>query len=257
MSTTCMGWARMLVTGMGKRIYWVLIALVTVCGMSTLVYFAIQPRPVQKIKISQFETPTVLANSVLLRLREEIMHSRLLLLGVDTNSMDESLQIWKLFLDHNVDPQMRYDIVVMDQFLNDIGGIKDIQKIDTKDEIDRLIQGIQPLLEQGKRVVLIVPTIYAVQMIPGNVANKLKLKFPDMMSISMTDFPRSRAQEKQASHPCIVSGVDVSGVGPFGCLVMQTARGNYLKKFKPGDKIGLVNQIGLNDYLVLYTTESQ
>lgn len=225
--------------------------------MSTLVYFAIQPKPVTKVTISAFETQEALANSVFVSLKEEISRSPILLLGVETNSTTDSLKIWKLFLDQNKDPQMRYDVVVLDQFLNDMEGIKDLQKIDTKDDTDRLIAGIQPLLNQGKRIVIIVPTIYSVQMAPGNVANKLKLKFPDIMSISMTDFPRTREQEKQASHPCIVSGVDTSGVGPFGCLVMQTARAHYLKRFKAGDHIGLVNQIGLNDYLVLYTIERQ
>jgi hypothetical protein len=224
--------------------------------MSTLVYFAIQPRPVPKIKLSQFESQTVLVNSVILRLREEIIRSPLLMLGVESDN-PESIEIWKLFLRQNQDPQMHYDVIVADQFLSGIDDIKDVQKLDSKEESLRLISGLDALISSGKRVVILTPTIYSVQMIPGNVANKLKLKFPELMSLSMSDFPRSREEEKHMGRACIVAGVDVSGAGPFGCLVMQTARANYLKRFVPGSHIGLVDQIGLKDYLLLYRQETQ
>lgn len=241
---------------MENRIYWVFVALVTVCGMSTLVYFAIQPAPVQKIKISSFENPQVFAQEILRKFREEIIDSPLLMLGVETEEPD-SIELWNQFIQQNTDPQMRYDIVVVDSFLNGIEKFKEAQVLDTKIESESLLGGLKSLLDQGKRVVIIVPVIYSVQMIPGNLANKIKFKFPQLMSLSISDFPRTREVEKIMPRPCVVSGVDTSGIGPFGCLVVQTARAHYLKRFPPGQEIGLANQIGLKDYLVLYTTELQ
>lgn len=246
----------MLRMGMGKRIYWVLVAFVTICGMSTLVYFAIQPKPVQKIKLSSFESPAALADLLLAQFREEIIQSPILLLGVETEN-PESIEIWNQFLLHNKDPQMSYDVVVADQFLNDSEQFKDAQILDTKEDSDSLLEGLKSLMDEGKRVVIVLPVVYSAQMIPGNVANKIKLKFPQVMSLSMSEFPRSRAAEKKMPRACIVAGVDTSGIGPFACVVVQTARAQYLKRFKPGQRIGLANQIGLKDYLVLYTTETQ
>jgi hypothetical protein len=111
-------------------------------------------------------------------------------------------------------------------------------------------------LKEGKRVAVIVPTVYSVQSIPGNLVNNFKERTQlHPMSLSLTDFPRTREEEKFMLHPCIVEGVDQTGEGPFGCAVVQTARGNYRKRYQIGDWVGLVNQIGLNDYLVLYTQE--
>lgn len=239
---------------MGTRIYWVLVALVTVCGMSTLVYFAIQPKPVHKIALSSFESSKAFAEALRIQFQEEIIDSPLLLLGVETDAT-ESIEVWSQFLLNNTDPQMRYDVVVVDQFLNGIEKFKEPQVLDTKEDSDSLLAGLKPLMDQGKRVVIIVPVIYSAQMIPGNLANKIKIKFPQVMSLSMSDFPRTREQEKKMPRACIVAGVDTSGIGPFGCVVVQTARAHYLKRFQRGQQIGLANQIGLKDYLVLYTTE--
>jgi hypothetical protein len=240
---------------MGKRIYWVLLALVTLTGLGTMIYYGIQPRPIPKIKLSRFESPTVLANSILLRLREEIQQSPVLFLGVDVDR-PEHFAIWKEFLAHNQEPGSKYDLVVMDQLIQN-NDIPEAQKIPTKDDFEVFYQGVQQALASGKRIAIIVPTVYSVQMIPGNLVQNYKAKAAvPPMSLSLSDFPRHRETElKELTNRCVVEGVDQTGVGPFGCLVLQTARGNYRQHFHAGDWIGLVNQIGLKDYLVLYTQE--
>lgn len=232
-----------------------MVALVIVCGMSTLVYFTVQPRPVQKISFRQFESHQVLVDALLASLAEEIAQSPLLILGVEPDQ-PESIQIWKLFLAHNQKSGSSYDVVVADQFLNGADDIKDVQKLDTKADVKILIKGLEDLRAQGKRIAILVPNIYSVQMIPGNVASLLKIKFPDLLSLTMANFPRSREQEKLMPRRCI-TGLDESGLGPFGCLLAQTARSLYMKRMQPGSQIGLMNQIGLKDYIILYTKESQ
>jgi hypothetical protein len=144
----------------------------------------------------------------------------------------------------------------MDQFIQN-NDIPEVQKIPTKDDFEVFYQGVQQALASGKRIAIIVPTIYSVQMIPGNLVQNYKAKAAVApMSLSLSDFPRHRETElKELTNRCVVEGVDQTGVGPFGCLVLQTARGNYRQHFHAGDWIGLVNQIGLKDYLVLYTQE--
>jgi len=239
---------------MGKRIYWVLFGLIVLSGLVAMIYFGIQPRPVPKIKISQFENHTVLSNALLLRLREELRQNQLLFLGAEPER-PEHLQIWKEFLRLNQEPGSRYDVVVIEQFFG-VQDFPEATQMATKENFDVFLEGTQRAVAEGKRVVVIVPTVYASQAVYGNLVHNYKLRTKTHpMSLSITDFPRSREAEKEMLHPCIVEGVDTSGMGPFGCLVVQTARANYRKRFPPGQTIGLVQLVGLKDYLILYTQE--
>lgn len=239
---------------MGKRIYWALLIVIAVLGLTTVIYYGIQPRPIPKIKLSRFATYEVLADSLLLRLREEIHQSPVLFLGVEA-SHPEHFAVWKAFLTHDQEMGYKYDLVVMDQFLQS-PEFPDAQKVPTKEDVEAFSVGIQNALKEGKRVAVIVPTVYSVQAIPGNFAHNFKERTQiHPMSLSLTDFPRTREQEKDMIHPCVVEGVDQTGEGPFGCTVVQAARANYRKRYQMGDWVGLVNQIGMSDYLILYTQE--
>lgn len=241
---------------MGKRIYWILVILIALCGLTVMIYYGIQPRPIPKIKISKFESHTVLANSLILRLREEIKNSPVLFLGLDPDR-PEHFEIWKEFLKQNQEPGMAYDVVVLEQELTtDL--FPEAQKVPTKDGFTLFFSGVTEALTHGHRVAVLVPLAYSVQMVPQNVVFHFN-SHPNVMvpatSLSLTNFPRTREQEKEMSLRCIVEGVDQTGLGPFGCLVVQTARANYRKRFEAGDGVGMVHQIGQRDYLVFYTKE--
>lgn len=220
-----------------------------------MIYYGVKPRPLPKIRISQFETPTVMANSLLLRLRLEIQKSPLLFIGLQPD-YPEHLEIWKQFLHQNQEAGMKYTLVVADQNIKDIDTLAPQEKLATLEQSGVLFEGVENALAAGNRVAVIVPSVYSAQMIHGNLVNLYKQKTgKEPMSLSLMDFPRKREDEKQASIPCNVEGVDQTGTGPFGCMVIQTARANYRKRFEPGKFVGLVNQIGLNDYLILYSIE--
>ncbi len=241
---------------MGKKIYWALVGLLAICGMAMVIYFGIQPRPIPKIKLSQFETPTVLANSLLLRLREEIQKSPVLFLGVQSER-PEQIEVWKQFFIHNQEPGMKYDLIVADQFLPGIDLLEPQEKMASKELATELIAGVEAARAAGKRVAIVVPTFYSAQLIHGNLANIYKQTTGQVpMSLSLSEFPRSREQEKTMLNPCIVAGVDQTGFGPFGCMLVQTARANYRKHFQAGKYVGLVDQVGLKDFLVLYALEN-
>lgn len=241
---------------MGKRIYWSIVILVALAGLTVMIYYGIQPRPVPKIKLSKFESQTVLANSLLLRLREEIKNSPVVFLGLDPDR-PEHFEIWKEFLNLNQEPGMKYDSVVIERDLTtDL--FPDAQKVASKDDFPIFLEGINKAITQGHRMAVILPLTYAVQVIQQNVAsnfNKAQNVLVPATSFSISDFPRTREQEKDMPFRCVVEGVDQTGTGPYGCLVAQTARANYRKRFSPGDHVGLVNQIGARDYLILYTKE--
>lgn len=242
---------------MGKRIYLILLGIISIVGIGFMIYFGIQPRPVQKIKLSKFESPTVFANSVLLRLRQELRISPMAVLGVQTNLVlqAEQLQLWREFLSRNTEEGTRFDKVYIDSSL-ETSLFPEAEKVNFQDEFAQRLTEFAQLESEKQRVVLIVPTTYSTQMVPNSLAHYLNLNLPQKsLSLSMVDFPRSRELEKDFEFQCVVEGVDQTGVGPFGCLLLQSARAQYRRRFQPGEKIGFMNQIGLLDYIVFYTTE--
>jgi hypothetical protein len=115
---------------------------------------------------------------------------------------------------------------------------------------------LNDLHAKGQRVAVIMPTIYSSQLIPGNVAFKMKNQAHlKITSMSITDFPRSREEEKYMRYPCSVEDVDQSGLGKLGCFITQEARTNYRKKMTHDSLVGLVDQMGMSDYLVLLRKE--
>jgi hypothetical protein len=239
---------------MGKRIYWFLLIGIALVGVTTMIYFGIQPRPIPKIKLSKFESHTVLANSLLLRLREEIKNSPVIFLGLDPDR-PEHFEIWHEFLKQNHESGFSYDVVV-----REAGLVTDLfpqaEMVSLVEQFSVFEQGIEKALAAGHRVAILMPTTFSVQMIQQNVASRFNAKVqPQATSFSLTDFPRSREDEQNMTHLCVVAAVDQSGLGPFGCTIVQSARANYRKRFETGEQIGFVNQIGLRDYLIFYTKE--
>lgn len=240
---------------MKNTLYWVGAGIVLVAGIAMTIYYGVQPRPVQKITLSEFQSPNVVANSILLRLREEIQQAPILLLGFEP-SEPQQVEVWKQFLINNQEKGMKFDRIVVDQFLKIQTEFPGSDQTDTQENIDQLIQVLTDLQAKGQRVAVIMPTVYTSQLIDGNVADKLKKQgHLKITSMSITDFPRSREAEKIMHFPCSVEDVDQSGLGKLGCFVAQEARTNYRKKMTHDSLVGLVDQVGMSDYLVLLTKE--
>lgn len=220
-----------------------------------MVYYGSRHRPVPKIRIAQIENHTVLANSILLQMREEIQKSPVLFLGVESENQVQA-EFWRQFLDLNQEPGLKYDVVVADQALKFADLINPNEKTSTYEQSNLFIQGVENALAAGKRIAILVPITYSAQFVPNNLVNLYKEQTGKQpLSLSIADFPRHREEEKKMTFPCVVEGVDKSGVGPFGCLMAQSARANYRQRFEIGKYVGLVEEIGPMDYLVLYTVE--
>ncbi len=239
---------------MRKRIYLILLGIVSLFGIGAMVYFGIQPRPVLKIKLSKFDSSMVLANSVLLRLRQEIRQSPVLILGVQPNKPDQ-IKVWRDFLNNDVEAGSKYDVIYKDSsVVTDL--FPEAKSLDFKEEFQTLLSEIQNGVFENKRIALLAPTTYASQTIPQSMGYFINQNLQKKaLSFSLVDFPRSREEEKVYEFPCVVEGVDQSGLGPFGCLLLQSARAQYRKRFQPGESIGFLNQIGMFDYIVFYTRE--
>lgn len=239
---------------MGKRIYWVLLLLIIGSGVWTMVHYGRQPRSETILRLQVVEKPADWSALLTGKNREKLRASPVLFLGVEADQA-EHFEIWKEFLNSLQDPGLKYDVIVMDQELTS-PLFADVPKISTKMDFENFAQGVQSALSQNQRVAVILPTVYAVQKIEANVVSNYKLRTQSTpLSLSVTDLPRTREEEKHTRYACAVEGVDRTGLGPFGCLVLQVARGSYRNRFPSGSKVGLIHQISESDLLILTTSE--
>jgi len=238
-----------------NTVYWIVIGLVVAGGLFATVYFGLQPQSVSKVTFSEFLSQDVVADSILLHLREELKQSSIVLLGVEPE-VPEQIQVWKHLLKGNQKSGLKFDHIVIDQFLKAEGQIPGAEQTDTKENITQVIQVLSDIQAKGQRAAVILPTVYASQLVAGNVASILKEQAHlNMISLSLADFPRSREEESAMRFPCSVDDVDQTGLGQLGCTIAQEARANYQKKKTSGALVGLIDQVGKNDYLVLLTKE--
>lgn len=235
-----------------KHLYWAFLIILIVLGLGVSIYFGLSPKPVPKIKPSQVETPERFGEAISQRLWAEIKDAQLIVLGVEPESF-EDMKIWKGFLDSLSAAPLKYATIIMEPRLIHRGLIPHSDEIDINQDFARFVEGLKVALGFNQRIAVIVPTIYASQAIPANPINRLKaeIKMP-FVSISIVQPTLTRDEENKSTFPCVTGSGDTRGLGSFGCLVQGKSRSLYRKKFESGKYLGLMDQIGSTDYLVLF-----
>lgn len=235
-----------------KYVYWVFLGILAVAGVAVCVYFGIQPRPVPKIKPSQIETPEAFGAAISKRLWMELKDAPLIFLGVDPEKVDH-MKVWKGFFE-SLDKESEYTVVV-DPNLPHKVVINSQNELDMNTGYDEFVEWLKTAMEHNQRVAVVVPTIYSSQAIPDNPINRLKKEMANpsvMMSLSIVEPTLSREEESKALYPCATGSGDTRGLGSFGCLIQSKSRSLYMKKFESARYLGLMDQIGATDYLILF-----
>ncbi len=242
-----------------KWIYWSLMAAVLLAGIGISVYFGVQPKAVPKISLSGFEAPEEMGQAILKRLRLEIQSAPVLFLGVSPEQKAH-YQIWQELLKQANEPQWKYDIIVVEKNLPHADLFKEasvpVQSMDLKSEYEQLAEGLKKAQAEKKRIVVIAPSIYISGILKGNIADRLKSENNiKAVSFSTSTFPLTANQEKDMEIPCVLNDQDRSGAGLLGCFIIKSARLTYRKKKVINKYPGAVDQIGSQEYLVLFNPQ--
>lgn len=243
--------------GMKKYLFGAFFGVVLISGIGFVTYLGVQPRPVQKIKPSTFANTTVVVNSILISLRPELMQYSVVLWGLDAENADQR-QVLRDFLNQVQDPAEAFSVIVIDRHLEDLAPeIKTWpgDRIDAKEEVDRLAASLQMFQEKKARTLVILPTGFAAALLEESPARKLRDRGIMTANLLFASFPRNREQEDRMEIPCNVGGHDNTGTSVLGCQIVSTARLFYRKHFQSGEMVGLLNQISRNDFLFLLTRE--
>ena len=233
-----------------NKIYWTIVALIAVFGISFAVYFGAQPRSIQKIKYSEVSDPAELGKAVYTRLREEIRQAPILFLGVTPDSQEDYI-VWRSFLENNQDPGYKYDLVSIEPMLPYKTLIPFGGEIDIKTQGQQLLEGLKNAQASKIRTVFILPSIYISQLIKENPIAMIKKDLNvNLTTIAITKFPRTREDEAGFDPACVTEN-DIRGTGALGCAIFESARKSYRKKHDPKKYSAILDQVGLSDYLFL------
>ncbi len=235
-----------------KYFYWVGAFVVAAVGLFFAMSVKIDPESLPKVPFTQFSHAEDFGQEILKTLAIEIKASPVLILGVTPNQI-EDMELWQGFLQANQEEGSRYDVLVGEPMLPYIELFREIMRIDMKEEMPRLVEGIKNALTRGLRVAVIVPNIYASQLLQNNPVHRLQDEFGiETLSISISKFPVTKEQEADFEPRCVKgSGQDASGVSPLGCVVQNLARKTYKEKFEHNKFSGLMEQTGPRDFVIL------
>lgn len=236
-----------------KYFYWLGAVAVVALGIYFSTQFSVKPQSISKLEFTQVVTPEEMGKAIFENLRREIKAAPIVLLGVTPNQI-EDLELWRGFLEANQEEGSKYDLIVVESMLPYVEIFNNGMHLQTKEELPRLVEGINKAREQGLRVAIIVPSIYASQMIQGNPVYRLKEEYKmNVTSLSVSKFPLTREQEASFEPLCANGGaVDPAGTSVYGCMIREVARKTYRKKFEANKYSGLVEQTGAKDYLILF-----
>lgn len=236
-----------------KYVYGVFIGVVSVISLVWVIHLGIEGKPVAKIKLSEFATSQDLAKSIAMRLRQELKDHPIVFLGVDP-AEPEHIEIWQKFLEITNEPGWKFDEVLIEKGLELKAplGLGE-QSIDVKEYEGELKAKWNSNDYRDKRVAIIVPHVFASQLIKDNPVQRLKLNPNEGRILSISIVPLGQSPQEEAINrlACVADGADYTGVSPLGCVIRKKSM-FWSKPLKTGVRLGIVEQFGLHDFILFY-----
>ena len=235
-----------------------LFVLTTLSGMVAVVFFGLQPRPIPKINLSVFPSPSHVANAVLVSLPGELQESSIVVIGMNPRNpfLKQSLEYFLMLI--QTQPS-RFGAVVADESFSDLQVPTDLsfEHFSFAQQKDRLLSGLKTIQEKKVHLLMLVPQSEASHKIPQSLVSELQKSVGEqpIMSLIFSNFPRRREDESNLEIPCNTGPKDSEQTGSLGCLILQSSRVLYRKHLKAGTWVGLLNQVGGSDYVFLITPE--
>lgn len=236
------------------KIFWTVIIALIVAGLGWFSFYSIQPKAIRKIKISVFETPQAVSNSIWLRLQEDFKKKPVWIVGADPESPDQ-LAALSIFLNGGPDPTTAFDEIWLDTSTG-FELSTALRKVVVRGNEEALKADLEKKISENKRVLIVTLPVYAATILSGNPAWKLS-QAPALpfYSLVFAELPRNADQEANLRIPCVLPHNDKFGTGSLGCWIIQRAKLNYRKKLETGALVGMMDQISSYDFLFLLGRE--
>jgi hypothetical protein len=232
---------------------------IMISGMVAVIFFGIQPRAVAKVNLSQFSNANQVANTILMSMPQEIHESPIVFFGVNPQDpfLIESLQNFLILAQSQ---PLKFDAILADESFAQLQvplGLS-FEHFPLRQQKERLVSGLKGVLEKKLHLLVLLPSVEASHKLEGSLVSQIQpmlVNEQNFLSLVFANFPRRREDEAQMQIPCNTGSADQGQVGSVGCLILQTSRSLYRKHLTAGQWVGLINQVGITDYLFLLTQE--
>lgn len=238
----------------------------TVSGIVAVITFGLNPKAIPKINFSQFSSPQVVANSIVMSIPKEIEESPVVFWGADPAQPFFS-EVLQRFLILAQSLPTKFDSIVIDESFGQLSLPAEIpvEQFTLQNQHDRFLAGLQNVLDKKVHLLVIVPTVEASLKISGSMINAAKAKMVSLQTpetakvpvgLVFSEFPRTREQESNMKIPCNTGEADRAQVASLGCVILQSSRAYYRKHLAKGQWVGSLQQIGADDFLFMLTGEN-
>lgn len=244
-----------------KFLYLYLAAAFTVIGLGIFLslQFGSQPRTLPEITLNYFTDEKELAESIQNRLDVELGQASVYILGVEPHR-PEHIKLWLEYIKlAQVQPnKMVHHFLIENDLFNSLNEelkahFNEFQKFDLKSQANELFGGLQSIVKQGQKALIITPNVYSFKILdssPFKLVQDPVLK-AGMINISAAFLPVQPEDLSQMMFPCKSQESDRDGTAHLGCIIQNKAA-SVRRKVKANQKmVGLMDLIGENDHLVL------
>ena len=159
-----------------KHLYWIGVAVVLGLGIFIARSIRVSPQTITLIPFTQVATPEEMGQMVFASLQGEVKQAPLLMLGVTPNAI-EDLELWQGFLAAAENSGLKYEMIVVEPQLPFVEIFHTAIHMDIKSEMRRFSEGLTQAKQKGTRVAVIVPSIYASQLLTKNPVDRLQKEF--------------------------------------------------------------------------------
>lgn len=232
----------------------VFFAVLLVLGLALALLVGRKPRPEVVIPLQSIESPAAYALKVHEQIQKQIKQTPILVLGYQAEH-PEQFEVVRALLQNIQATDSKFDTWIAEDKL-DLPELWQVpEKVQMSGDLGPIGLGLKQGLEQGRRILVLVPSVFSSPLISTNLADQLDRRFHlPVLTVTLAELPRTREDEKSVTIPCAMPDADSIGTGVLGCAILQAGRSTYRKPTSPNSRIGFMDQRSPSDFLVFYST---
>ncbi len=234
---------------MGK-IYWSVVVVVFVAGLSAAIYFGNIGKTVPFIKWTHFSNAIEVSNAIQSQISEELKPYQFYFLGPHPKKplhLQTTANIVKWIKSQS--PAIVIADTTMAAEYPEINELNPELTLDLSKEADRFLAGANAIGPEQK-VIIIAPNVYVTHMLDQSPVSMMQNELQDKkyVILSFFNFPQSRAEEKDFEFSCRTTESSATRLD-LGCFILGQSRKIYSKE-KVADKTpGFLTLVGSREYM--------
>lgn len=245
-----------------KRLYIPAMLLVMTLGVFSILRFGYTPAPVGIMKPSYFDQPEEIGVVTFRRFFSPLQEKGRLAFGIPPQPAWYGRVIVG-FLKVAAAEKHPFDYVVQevempDLDLSEVPGISVVKVRTNTEPPTDLVDLLQKLQADGKRVLIYMPSVFSAHVLPRSPLHRVEKHLgANLFSISVGPLALHQSQEYLVNPPCVGPERDAMGTADLGCVILRAGRMHYRKKVPQDRWVAIMNSPKPEDYVLMVSEPGQ